>query len=42
MGIELQYGDRKNFSDDFSTSIFKVQFSFRYKFSQIFYRKSAN
>jgi hypothetical protein len=47
MGVELQYGDRKNFNDDFSPNIddyspkiFKVQFSFKYKFSQIFYRKS--
>ncbi len=40
MGVELQYGDRKNFSDDWNTRIFKVQFSFRYKFSQTFYRKA--
>jgi hypothetical protein len=39
MGIELQYGSRENYADDWKTNIFKVQFSFRYKFSQIFYRK---
>ena len=42
VGVELQYGDRANYSDGFSANIFKVQFSFRYKFSQIFYRKSGN
>lgn len=40
MGVELQYGTRENFSDDYNTDIFKVQFSFRYKFSQAFFRKS--
>jgi hypothetical protein len=38
-GIELQYGTRENFSDGWNTDILKVQFSFRYKFSQAFYRK---
>jgi len=42
MGVELQYGTRENFSDDFNTDILKIQFSFRYKFSQLFYRKSSN
>ena len=37
-GIELQYGDRENFRDGFSTSITKVQFSFKYNFAQTFYR----
>jgi hypothetical protein len=41
MGVEFQWGDRKNFSDGFSTSITKVQFSFKYNFSQSFY-KSGN
>ncbi len=36
--VELQYGNRENFSDGWSTSITKVQFSFKYNFSQIFYR----
>jgi hypothetical protein len=42
MGVELQYGDRHNFTDDYSSNIVKVQFSFRYKFSQVFYRKASN
>lgn len=42
MGVELQYGTRENFSDDFNTDIFKIQFSFRYKFSQVFFRKSKS
>lgn len=41
MGIEFQWGDRENFSDGWSTSITKVQFSFKYNFSQSFY-KSGN
>jgi hypothetical protein len=40
MGVELQYGSRANYSDDWNTSIFKIQFSFKYKFSQVFYRKT--
>lgn len=38
LGVELQYGDRNNFTDNFETSITKVQFSFKYNFSQTFYR----
>jgi hypothetical protein len=38
MGVELQYGDRKNFEDGFTSDIVKVQFSFKYNFSQTFYR----
>jgi hypothetical protein len=38
-GVELQYGTRENFSDGWNTDILKIQFSFRYKFSQAFYRK---
>jgi len=37
MGIEFQWGDRENFTDGWSTSISKVQFSFKYNFSQAFY-----
>src|SRR5688572_2476820 len=37
-GVELQYGDRTNFRDDFESDILKVQFSFKYNFSQTFYR----
>lgn len=38
MGAEIQYGDRNNYNDGWSTSITKVQFSFKYNFSQVFYR----
>ncbi|HEX6194199.1 MAG TPA: DcaP family trimeric outer membrane transporter [Chitinophagaceae bacterium] len=38
MGIEFQWGDRENFSDGWSTSITKLQFSFKYNFSQSFYK----
>jgi len=38
-GIELQYGTRENYSDGWNTSIFKVQFSFKYNFGHTFYRK---
>jgi hypothetical protein len=37
-GIEFQYGDRSNFKDGWNTSIAKVQFSFKYNFSQVFYK----
>jgi hypothetical protein len=33
---ELQWGDRENFEDGFSSDIFKVQFSFKYNFSKTF------
>jgi hypothetical protein len=33
---ELQWGDRSNFEDGFSSDIFKVQFSFKYNFSKTF------
>lgn len=36
--VELQWGNRENFNDGWSTSIMKVQFSFKYNFSQTFYR----
>lgn len=35
-GAEFQWGDRDNESDGFSTSIYKIQFSFRYTFSKTF------
>jgi len=37
VGVELQYGSRKNYNDGWDTDIFKVQFSFKYNFSQAFY-----
>ena len=39
MGIEFQWGDRENFADDFNPSIFKIQFSAKYNFSEAFYKK---
>ena len=39
VGVELQYGTRENFNDGWNTSIFKVQFSFKYNFGHTFYRK---
>ena len=38
-GIEVQYGDRANFDDGYTSSILKVQFSFKYNFAEVFYRK---
>jgi hypothetical protein len=38
-GVELQWGHRENFSDGWKTDITKLQFSFKYNFSQAFYRK---
>lgn len=38
-GVELQYGSRENYRDGWDTSITKVQFSFKYNFSEIFYKK---
>jgi hypothetical protein len=35
-GVELQWGDRSNFEDGFSSDIFKVQVSARYNFSKTF------
>ena len=37
-GVELQYGDRSNFADGWETDILKLQFSFKYNFSQVFYK----
>jgi hypothetical protein len=41
-GVEMQYGDRKNFRDDYNPSILKCQFSFKYNFSQSFYKNPSN
>jgi hypothetical protein len=38
-GVEFQWGDRENFRDDFNPSITKIQFSFKYNFSQSFYKQ---
>jgi len=37
-GIELQYGKRTNFKDDFTSDITKVQLSFKYSFSHTLYK----
>lgn len=37
-GAELQWGKRSNFTDGYSSNITKLQFSFKYNFSQAFYR----
>ncbi len=37
-GVELQHGTRENYSDGFSSHITKVQFTFKYNFSQSFYK----
>jgi len=44
-GIEFQYGDRTNFHTDaipslIDASITKVQVSFKYNFSEVFYKKA--
>jgi hypothetical protein len=38
MVVELQYGDRENFKGVYPTSITKVQFTFKYNFSQSIYK----
>jgi len=38
-GVELQWGHRENYNDGWKTDISKLQFSFKYNFSQSFYRK---
>jgi hypothetical protein len=35
-GVELQWGNRHNFTDGFKSDIFKIQFSFKYNFSKTF------
>jgi hypothetical protein len=37
-GVELQWGDRENFRDGWDTSITKLQFTFKYNFSETFYK----
>ena len=38
-GIEYQYGKRNNFSDGFYSTGNKIQFSFKFNFSQLFEMK---
>ena len=40
VGAEFQWGDRENFNDGWNTSISKLQFSFKYNFSEAFYKKN--
>lgn len=35
-GVELQYGGRENYNDGWEYSAMRIQFSFRYKFAQMF------
>jgi hypothetical protein len=42
MGVEIQYASRDNYLDGWKTGMVKVQFSFRYNFGQVFYRKPEN
>jgi hypothetical protein len=37
-GVEFQWFDRENFNDGWTTSATKIQFSFKYNFSQSFYK----
>jgi hypothetical protein len=37
-GAELEYGNRTNFDRSYKANDVKLQFSFKYNFSQIFYR----
>lgn len=39
-GVELQYGKRTNNTDDYSSDILKLQFSFKYNFSHMFYKNN--
>lgn len=39
VGVEFQWGDRENFKDGWKTDISKLQFSFKYNFSEAFYKK---
>jgi hypothetical protein len=40
VAAELQYGKRENFSDGFSSEAVKLQFGFKYNFSQVFYKNN--
>lgn len=39
MGVEYQFGDRQNFTDGFSSSISKIQASFKFSFSESMYKR---
>ena len=40
-GVEFQYGRRENFSDDWTYDDYRIQFSFRYKYSFLLGGKNA-
>ncbi|QMU28191.1 DcaP family trimeric outer membrane transporter [Adhaeribacter radiodurans] len=40
MGAELQWGKRNNFSDGFSSSVVRVQFSIKYSFSHLVFENT--
>jgi hypothetical protein len=42
MVAELQWGDRANFKDGFTSSITKVQFTFKYNFGEAFYSQKKD
>jgi hypothetical protein len=42
IGVEVQYGSRENYLDGWRATMVKVQFSFRYNFGHVFYRKPEN
>ncbi|HCL83777.1 MAG TPA: hypothetical protein DIC22_07375, partial [Chitinophagaceae bacterium] len=37
-GAELEYGSRKNFDGSYTANDYNLHFSFKYNFSQVFYR----
>jgi hypothetical protein len=41
-GVEVQYGGRENFKDDWSYNAVKVQASFKYNFGHALYRKKSS
>lgn len=41
MVAELQWGERQNFSDGFSSNATKIQFSFKYSFGHVFYKNKS-
>jgi DcaP outer membrane protein len=41
-GAELEYGTRTNFDGSYKANDVKLQFSFKYNFSQVFYRDKTN
>jgi hypothetical protein len=41
-GVEVQYGSRENFKDDWDYSAVRVQASFKYTFGHMLYRKKTS